>query len=201
MSTQEGQVRKIEGSKFKAQVVEIENLGRELNMVDITRPSGLKKPEYVLSFHVKVFDENGEFSGREWQDLVVEPLSPGQMAILSNTPFAKSAQAAKEKLDKILDQEVNEENAQEFVNDEENQPMLDEFENYKLEVAIMALKRLPNTPEEIREWLLAQDDEVIDDVYEAAMNGVTSVDDVDVFPEEDDGAGDEGRADPAGSSM
>lgn len=192
MSTeQETEVRKIEDSKFKAQIVEIENLGRELNVADINRPSGLEKPQFVVSFWSK--------TEKCWVDLIVEPLSPGQFAILNNTPFAKSAAASRDKLEKVLEKETfTADEAKAFTEDEENKPMLDEFENYKLEVAIMATVAPKNIT---KEWFLAQDSEVVEDVYEAAMNGVTSVDDVDVFPEEDDGTGDEGRPDNTGGSL
>jgi len=124
--------------------------------------------------------------GDVW-DIVVQELSPGQLALLQQTAFARNADAARRKLDALDldpddDSPETQEKIRELMGDSDTQQTVHEYQAYKVEVCMLGIVEPEGlTREIIEKWAPGN----VDKIYSAIMEGATAVDAVDAFPSQD----------------
>lgn len=127
----------------------------------------------------------------EW-DIVVQELSPGKYALLNNSAFARNTAAASAKIAALnidpddTSPEAEAKRREALGGDNTYQTMAD-FNDYKIEVCLLGIVEPEGLTREIIEsWASS----VVDQLYEAIMQGTEAADEVDAFSGEDAGSGD-----------
>ena len=158
---------------------------RALRVPNLQQMEVLKPQQIVVSIPDP---DNPE---EEW-DIIVQELSPGQYALLNNTAFARNSAAARAKMDALnLDPDDESPEAQEKIREvlrqDDTLQTVNDFNEYKIEVCLLGIVEPEGlTREIIQSWASS----VVDELYQAIMQGTEAADEVDAFPNEDTGSGD-----------
>ena len=168
------------------QAPQVNRVGKIRRRTDITRSLNiptLQQLDILEPDQIVVSIPDLENPGEEW-DIIVQELSPGQQALLSNTGFMKNAVSARQKLDTLdIDTEdespENLEKIQGIMTELQNQGALSDFDEYKIEVCLLGIVAPEGiTREMIRKW----SSNSIDLLYDAINGGATAATAVDAFP-------------------